>query len=384
MRSYRRTDDSSGSVVDLFCGAGGLAHGLLREGFRIAAGVDIDVRCRYPFEHNNDSTFVAGDVDHLRVDQITELFHANEPRILVGCAPCQPFSLYNQKNRDPNWRLVGRLCELATKIRPDVVSMENVPRLMYYRKGQVFADFVSSLQNAGYTVDYAIVYLPDYGLPQHRSRLVVMASLHGRVEIEAPSHTPECYQTVEQAIGSLPPLAAGQVDRHDELHTASRLTAINLRRIRASTPGGNWTDWDEELVSPCHRVRTGRGYKSVYGRMQADEPSPTITTQFYGFGNGRFGHPEQDRALSLREGATLQSFPSYYRFIAPGEKIRFKTIGRMIGNAVPVLLGQVLGRSIASHLRAHGLHGTTDFRHDEAAGERSYHYRSRDFSAIGP
>ena len=112
-------------------------------------------------------------------------------------------------------------------------------------------------------------------------------------------------------------------------------------------------------MAPCHRSRSGRGYKSVYGRMRADEPSPTITTQFYGFGNGRFGHPQQDRALSLREGAILQSFPSYYRFGAPGERIQFKSIGRMIGNAVPVLLGQVIGRSIASHLSDQGAHVTT-------------------------
>ena len=354
MEPYRPRNNPTGSVVDLFCGAGGLAHGMLREGFRIAAGVDVDVRCRYPFEHNNDSTFVLGDVHHLRINEIAGLFDTDEPRILVGCAPCQPFSLYNQKNRDPNWRLVGRFCELATEMRPDVVSMENVPRLIDYRDGQVFEALVSSLRKAGYTVDHTTVFLPDYGLPQRRTRLVVMASLHGTVRIETPTHTPDLYRTVEQAIGALPPLAAGETDDYDELHTVSRLTEINLRRIRASTPGGDWTDWDEELVSPCHKVESGRGYKSVYGRMRADEPSPTITTQFYGFGNGRFGHPEQDRALSLREGAILQSFPSYYRFIAPGERIQFKTIGRMIGNAVPVLLGQVIGRSIASHLAALG------------------------------
>ena len=341
-----------GSVVDLFCGAGGLAHGLLREGFCINAGVDVDVRCRYAFEHNNGSRFIPSDVDDLNGDDIQELFDADQPRILVGCAPCQPFSLYNQKNRDPNWRLVGRFCDLVTEIRPDVVSMENVPRLMDYRGGRVFRRLLDTLRIEGYTVDHRIVFLPSYGLPQRRSRLVVMASLHGTLELEEPTYTPDRYRTVEEAIGGLPGLAAGETDSRDGLHKASRLSQMNLRRIRASTPGGSWADWDDGLVTKCHRARSGRGYRSVYGRMRFDEPSPTITTQFFGFGNGRFGHPEQDRALSLREGAILQSFPADYRFVAPGERAEFKTIGRMIGNAVPVLLGRVIGRSIAAHLAA--------------------------------
>ena len=345
---------SPGSVVDLFCGAGGLAHGLLREGFRIAAGVDVDSQCRYPFEHNNKARFILRDVDDLRSTEIVDLFDREQPRILVGCAPCQPFSLYNQKNVDPKWRLVGRFCELVAESKPDVVSMENVPRLRDYRGGRVFRELLKALEVEGYTVKHRIVSLPDYGLPQRRARLVVMASMHGTLEIDAPTHTPERYRTVEQAIGGQRPLGAGETDTEDEMHTASRLSATNLRRIQASLPGGSWADWDEELVTQCHRARSGRGYRSVYGRMKPDEPAPTITTQFFGFGNGRFGHPTQDRALSLREGAILQSFPSDYRFVAPGKSIRFKAVGRMIGNAVPVLLGQVIGRSIAAHLVAHG------------------------------
>ena len=354
-RAESAPSNPPGSVVDLFCGAGGLAHGLLRQGFHIVAGVDVDVRNRYAFEHNNDARFIPQDVDDLSSHEILELFETDQPRILVGCAPCQPFSLYNQKNHDPNWRLVGRFCELVAQTRPDVVSMENVPRLMDYRGGTLFCRLLEALRHAGYTVDHRIVFLPDYGLPQRRSRLVVMASLHGPVELEGPTYGPHCYRTVAQAIGELPHLAAGETDPRDALHTASRLSPMNLRRIKASEPGGSWTDWEEELVAPCHRMRSGRGYKSVYGRMRFNEPSPTITTQFFGFGNGRFGHPEQDRALSLREGAILQSFPRDYRFVAPGEKIQFKRIGRMIGNAVPVLLGQVIGRAIASHLSDHGL-----------------------------
>ena len=232
--------------------------------------------------------------------------------------------------------------------------MENVPRLIDYQGGKVFRSFLRALRKAGYSVSRRTVFLPAYGLPQRRSRLVVMASLHGRIKLEKPTYSPGSYRTVEQTIGKLPPLAAGESDESDGLHRASRLSPINLKRIRASIPGGSWADWEEDLVATCHRSKAGRGYKSVYGRMKFDEPAPTITTQFFGFGNGRFGHPEQDRALSLREGATLQSFPSDYQFVPQGKRVQFKAVGRMIGNAVPVLLGEVIGRSIASHLASHG------------------------------
>ena len=231
------------------------------------------------------------------------------------------------------------------------MSMENVPRLMRFRKGKVFDDFVDTLEREGYHVRHEIAFAPDYGVPQQRSRLVLLASLRGRLKLGAPTHSSARYETVAGAIGDLPGLAAGGCDARDPLHRCSRLSPLNLDRIRASTAGGSWRDWDDGLVSGCHRKESGRGYGSVYGRMGWDGPAPTITTQFYGFGNGRFGHPEQDRALSLREGAVLQSFPPDYEFVEPGAPVQFKTLGRMIGNAVPVLLARAIARSIRSHLR---------------------------------
>jgi len=351
-------DASLGSVVDLFCGAGGLTHGLRKERFRVCAGVDVDDQCRYPFEQNNDASFVKRDVIDLTAAELDALFVPDVPKILVGCAPCQPFSTYNQKNDDPKWRLVGRFGDLIVEVKPDVVSMENVPRLLEFQGGEVFEAFRRTLERAGYFVRHRVVFLPDYGLPQRRSRLVVLASRHGAIDLEDPTHTPDKYGTVQEAIGRLPPIAAGETDDSDALHTASRLSDVNLRRIRASMPGGSWADWDDDLVANCHKAETGRGYRSVYGRMRYDEPAPTITTQFFGFGNGRFGHPEQDRGLSLREGAILQSFPPDYAFVGPGERVQFKALGRLIGNAVPVVLGQAIGRSIKAHLRDHGLSRT--------------------------
>jgi len=159
------------------------------------------------------------------------------------------------------------------------------------------------------------------------------------------------YRSVREAIGALPPLAAGATSRSDPLHTASALSPKNLRRIKASQPGGTWRDWPIELRADCHRRQTGKTYPGVYARMEWDKPAPTMTTQCFGYGNGRFGHPEQDRAISLREAAILQSFPMDYAFLPPGEQAAMKEVGRWIGNAVPVKLAEAVGRCIlrASH-----------------------------------
>ena len=343
------------AVVDLFCGAGGLTYGLVQEGLHVVAGVDIDGQCRYAYEHNTGARFLKRDVQELSASEVNAMFGTAGVKMLVGCAPCQPFSVYNQKNNDSQWQLVERFAELIVQVRPDVVSMENVPRLLKYRKGTVFQYFVRSLLEAGYCISHEIVHLPDYGLPQRRSRLVLMASLHGEIALEAPKKVVARHSSVEDAIGKLPPISAGETDPNDPLHTASRLSLLNLKRIRASMPGGSWEDWEEELRARCHREKSGRGYKSVYGRMRFDEPAPTITTQFYGFGNGRFGHPEQDRAISLREGAILQSFPREYVFTDPREKIQSKVVGQMIGNAVPIVLARAIGRSMIRHITANGL-----------------------------
>ena len=345
-----RSAESIGSVVDLFCGAGGLSHGFLLEGFEVAAGVDTDEHCRYAFESNNNAPFIRKDVAVLDGRTVRQLFTPKIPSVLVGCAPCQPFSVYNQRNSDPQWQLLREFTRIISQVRPLVVSMENVPRLVRFKRGSVFGAFVQALEEEGYHVDWKVVSAPDYGVPQSRSRLVLLASLMDGLKLEPPTHEPSRYETVAGAIGSLPALVAGGIDDRDPLHRCSRLSPLNLKRIRATAAGGSWRDWDEALIADCHKAETGRSYKSVYGRMTWDAPAPTITTQFHGFGNGRFGHPEQDRALSLREGAVLQSFPPDYDFVKPGTPIYFQRLGRMIGNAVPVLLARVIARSIRSHL----------------------------------
>jgi DNA (cytosine-5)-methyltransferase 1 len=341
------------TVVDLFCGAGGLSHGFHLKGFNVVAGIDSDEHCRHAFEHNNKAIFIRRDVSKLEAWEINSLFTPGKHRILIGCAPCQPFSTYNQKNSGPEWQLVTRFAELIDEVRPDVLSMENVPRLLKFHKGKVFEKFVARLIAAKYHVKWDVLYAPDFGLAQTRSRLVLLASRLGPIDLPKPTHQRK-YRTVRDEIGHLPSLRQGQADDKDPLHRASALTEMNLRRIAAAKPGGSWKDWNRKLVANCHKVETGKGYSSVYGRMSWSAPSPTITTQFYGFGSGRFGHPKQHRALSLREGALLQGFPQSYEFVAPGDRIEFTKVGQMIGNAVPVKLAAAVATAVRKHIESFG------------------------------
>jgi DNA (cytosine-5)-methyltransferase 1 len=225
--------------------------------------------------------------------------------------------------------------------------MENVPEL---QKQSLFYCFLEILKNLRYHISYNIVNCPNYGIPQMRKRLVLLASRFGSISLIDPDYTLANYRTVRQTIGNLPTLVAGQQSLSDPLHICSNLSKINLQRIINSSQGGTWHDWDESLQLKCHKKSSGRSYGAVYGRMKWDTPSPTITTQFFGYGNGRFGHPEQNRAISLREGALLQSFPIDYEFVEPQKKVNLKLVGTHIGNAVPVLLAKVIGLSIITHL----------------------------------
>jgi DNA (cytosine-5)-methyltransferase 1 len=337
-------------AVDLFCGAGGLTRGLVAAGIDVQLGVDLDPACEYPYAYNNKARFSLRSVQQLTPKEIVAAWGDADFTLLAGCAPCQPFSLYSQGKTDETdgrWNLLAEFQRLALKTKPTFVTMENVPRLA---EQSVFTDFVAALKAAKYHVCYQVVKSSDYGVPQQRERLVLLASKLGPIHLIPPTHAKKP-RTVRQAIGNLPPLSAGGEYARDPLHQAATLSPKNLRRIRASIPGGTWRDWDKRLIAECHRKKSGKTYPSVYGRMSWNEPAPTMTTQFFGFGNGRFGHPEQDRAISLREGAIIQSFPRNYRFVKPGQPIHMKTLGRLVGNAVPVKLGEAIGRSFSLHIQ---------------------------------
>jgi len=341
-------------VIDLFCGIGGLSYGMFERGFDIVAGFDIDETCKFAYETNNHAKFIAQDVSTITGDQLKDLFGRSKIKVLAGCAPCQPFSSYafKVKNKDSKkYNLLYEFARLIEETVPDIITMENVAQILSFKQRPVFDDFVSKLESLEYHVAYQVVYCPDYGIPQTRKRLVLLASRIGSIELIGPTHTKDQYKTVRDAIGSLPPIKAGETCKNDPLHTAKSLSELNMKRMKATPYGGGWKDWPEELRLDCHKKDTGKSYGSVYGRMKWDEPAPTMTTLCTGFGNGRFGHPEQDRAISLREAAIFQTFPKHYLFFAPGEPISFTKASRYIGNAVPPVLGNVTADSIVEHLK---------------------------------
>lgn len=334
-------------VVDLFCGAGGLSYGLQSAGLKIIRGVDLDPSCNYALEANTQAKFVCDDVTNVTALQLKKWFGKAKNRILAGCAPCQPFSSYSQsrKTKDNRWNLLSQFQRLAIEVQPEIVTMENVAGLA---RQQVWKDFVRSLVDHQYWVSWRIVNCEKFGVPQTRRRLVLIASRLGPIEFHDPDN-PEV-NTVHNAISHLPKIAAGESYENDVLHTAASLSEINLKRIRHSKAGGTWRDWPKELRADCHNKSTGKTYPSVYGRMEWNKPAPTMTTQCFGYGNGRFGHPDQDRAISLREAAIIQSFPDTYKFVRNKGEVSFNHLGTLIGNAVPPKLGEAIGQCILDHI----------------------------------
>lgn len=343
-------------AIDLFCGIGGLSYGLKKAGISVAAGIDLDESCKYAYEANVKGEFIGENISKIQGSDLKAKYwnKKNTCKILVGCAPCQPFSSHTNKNKNKDkkssskWRLLDEFSRLIIETNADIVSMENVPNLSNQK---IFEDFVKLLKERKYHVSYSNVYCPNYGIPQKRRRLVLLASRLGEIMLIPETHPPEKFVPIKQVIGKLPKIGSGEICKSDPLHRTTLLTELNLKRIRASKPNGTWEDWDKELMLECHRKESGNTYKAVYGRMSWDEPSPTITTQFYNFGTGRFGHPSQDRALTVREAALLQTFPQDYKFYRDKKDFQIKRLGIHIGNAVPVDLGFVIGKSIKKHLR---------------------------------
>lgn len=343
-------------VVDLFCGIGGLTRGLLDSGLDVRAGFDIDETCKFAYEVNNNIQFHNENIRDMTGQEIKACYDLDATRILVGCAPCQPFSKMRFKMKSANkldekYNLLTEFGRMIENVNPTIVSMENVPQI---QQKSIFSDFIQLLCNLGYQVSCRVVYCPDYGISQSRRRFVLLASLLGSIELISPTHS-HAKVRVKDFIKDLSPVEAGKIDAADPMHRAAGLSEKNLQRIRLSVPGGTWRDWPVELRCPCHIRESGHTYSSVYSRMRWDQIGPTITTQFHSYGTGRYGHPEQDRALTLREGALLQTFSQNYNFINPDRKFSLKDIARHIGNAVPVRLGEVIGISIQNHLHDNGI-----------------------------
>ena len=342
-------------AVDLFCGIGGLTYGLRQAGINVKAGIDNDPSCEFPYKHNNsDAEFIHADIHKVQSDRIKKYYEGADVKVLVGCAPCQPFSSHSNKKQvgrhasnKKNFSLILQIARLVEECEPDIVSVENVPGL---QREEIYTKFLNILKDLGYHInrESSVVSCVQYGVPQTRKRLVCLASKIGEIDLIPPLYPEEEeWRTVRDFIEDLPPIQHGKTLSKDRYHSAPRLTSLNLKRIKQSKPGGDWRDWDKELISPCHKKTI---YRAPYGRMKWDAPAPTITTQFCCYSTGRFGHPKQNRTISLREAALLQTFPESYELQDENTPLNRTQIARHIGNAVPIKLAEAIGTSIRRHV----------------------------------
>ena len=338
-------------AVDFFCGCGGMTAGLAKAGVEVRLGLDMDQLCRDTYERNTSVPFEAVDIRTVPNKLIRDAIgkRGRRPLLFVGCAPCQPFSKARKSGvrKHPDVDLLSHFLRIVLTFRPHFVLCENVPQLSKTRNGSCVADaFLRDLRSAGYATDSGVVNSADFDVPQNRWRLVIMGSrVRDKVKIPV-GPTRSNAPTVRHAIADLPPLAAGERSGTVPNHWASNLSQVNLRRIRAVPKnGGDLRSVPAELRPESRKdfSRYGKGgFFDVYGRMKWDEPAPTLTTRCNSYSNGRYGHPEQDRAISLREAARLQSFDDSYVFYVPV----LTEAAKMIGNAVPVNMSYHLTLSL--------------------------------------
>ena len=349
-RSSSRKQQPNVRAVDLFCGIGGLTYGLAEAGVKVEAGIDNDPSCQAIYTQNNQGAeFLHADIRNLAPEQIAEHYQGADLRVLAGCAPCQPFSSHTRKHKNSSANddcsLLSEFSRIMQAIQPEIITIENVPGLA---KHPVFGDFQNTLDAMGYHHTTKTVQCQQYGIPQTRKRLVLLASTLGPIDLIDPTHpNKDEWPTVKKVIGKMKPLKHGETSPTDPSHVSLKLSDLNLQRIRQSTPGGSWRDWDAELIAPCHKAAH---YPAPYGRMRWDTTAPTITTQFCYYSTGRFGHPRDDRAISIREGGLLQTFPIDYEFQNEQKPLLPKIMAQHIGNAVPVKLGKAIGDSIRRHI----------------------------------
>ncbi len=325
------------SVVDFFSGCGGTSLGFRDAGLDIALGVDNDPHAAETFRRNfPEALFLEADVRGLDETALGSLL-PDAPLLFSGCAPCQPFSRQNNARSPDDHRrgLLGEFTRMVLAHRPRYVVVENVPGMQSVADGQPLTRFVAALKSAGYESKVQVLKALDYGVPQQRRRLVVVAALGRPPRLPEPTHGPGRLPvvTVADVIAGLPALEAGEVDPDDPDHVASALSETNRRRIRATPEGGDRRDWPPGLELDCHS-RHG-GHTDAYGRMSWDRPASGLTTRCVSYSNGRFGHPAQDRAISVREAACLQTFPRSFAFAGT-----MTARAKQIGNAVPPLMAR--------------------------------------------
>lgn len=349
-------------VFDFFSGCGGTSEGLREAGMDIVLALDNNQEALETFERNikpecGTISEDIRDVETIRIKDMVDKYRINGDKILFcGCAPCQPFSTQNKKrfdSEDKRLNLLSEFLRFVEDCQPDFILCENVPGLQKIDKGGPLPNFINKLKGMGYNVpEPQVVHAEDYGVPQRRKRLVLIASKLGELaypEIKygsKPGLKP--YKTVKDAIGDAtkyPKIKAGEICKVPNIfnHRSAALSDLNLARIQCIKAGQGRKDWPEELMLECHKKH--EGHSDVYGRLEWDKPSVTLTTKCTNISNGRYGHPEQDRALSVREAAALQTFPDDFIFVGNS----LGALARQVGNAVPVLLAKTFGKMFIEH-----------------------------------
>lgn len=339
-------------AIDFFCGAGGLTRGLLDAGIDVVGGFDVDEACCQTYEKNNrNSRFLAKDINDIDLLELKRLTDSRSfgDFLFAGCAPCQPFSKQRRgphKHQDAT--LLLKFGDLVAKAKPAAVVVENVPGIAKVKGFSTFKRFLKTLRNAKYDIDYNVLDAKAFGVPQNRKRLVAIAVRKGKASLPTPIYDGRTrnYTTVRQAIDHFPEIKAGEEHSTIPNHVAANVEPINIERLKATPPdGGDRRSWPDKYVLECHS--NGHvGHTDVYGRLFWDKPSPTLTSKCYSISNGRYAHPEQHRGISLREAASLQTFPDGYEFIGPRTHI-----AKQIGNAVPVIFAEALGRHVRKMVR---------------------------------
>ena len=341
-------------AVDFFCGGGGMSYGIQKAEITVLAGIDHAVSCKETYEANvKGAQFILADVFDLKEEELARKLNLkknDDELILIGCSPCQFWSIINtDKNKsEKSKNLLVEFRRFVEYFKPGYVVVENVPGVLRKKEESGLQSFIDWLKESsnGYKVHFDVHNVNDFGVPQNRKRFTLIANRVTQEEI-IPIKSKGNKLTVRDVLGEhngFKKIHAGYKDDTDFLHTTTSLSEINLKRLeRIKKDGGNRFDFadDEELQLDCFKGKA-TSFTDTFGRLWWDKPSPTITTKFLSVSNGRFAHPEENRALSLREGAILQSFPKAYRFYGTS----MSSIARLIGNAVPPDYAKSIGLAI--------------------------------------
>lgn len=339
-------------AVDFFCSGGGMSYGIQKAGIQILAGIDIDKNCKETYETNiKGAEFIPADVFDLKEEELENrlsLKKNDDSLVLIGCSPCQFWSIINttKEKSKQSKNLLIEFHRFVKYFNPGYVIVENVPGVLRKKEESGLNEFIKWLEKKDYTVHFKVHEVSNYGVPQHRKRFTLIANRITQIKLK-PIEVKGKKVTVRDVLGEkngFPKITQGHKDNSEFMHTVAGLNALNIERLSLTPIDGGTRMayvYDERLAPPCHYGKTD-GFKDIYGRMFWDKPSPTITTKFFSISNGRFAHPEEDRAISIREGATLQSFPKTYKFIGKSTV----NIARMIGNAVPPKYATAIGKAI--------------------------------------